>query len=179
MRREDRIVFDESTHTYFVDGAKVPLSVTGVIHRYAREFDAHEALRRMAPEKKGGSSDEDILQMWKRNGEVARARGQLMHAQIESLLNGVEIEGPLSPELAQFMAIAGDLGSVYRTEVRVYSATLNVAGQVDALFSDGDRLVVVDWKRSKDITTTSRRQMKQPLDHLPDVNYWRALPKQT
>ena len=52
MRREDRIVFDESTHTYFVDGAKVPLSVTGVIHRYAREFDAHEVLRRMAPEKK-------------------------------------------------------------------------------------------------------------------------------
>ena len=52
MRREDRIVFDESTHTYFVDGAKVPLSVTGVIHRYAREFDAHEALRRMALEKR-------------------------------------------------------------------------------------------------------------------------------
>ena len=54
----------------------------------------------------------------------------------------------------------------------VFSAALNVAGQVDALFCDGDHFVVVDWKRSKDIRTTSRRQMKQPLDHLPDVNYW-------
>ena len=39
LQRDERIQFDEASHTYTVDGVLVPLSVTALIHKYIREFD--------------------------------------------------------------------------------------------------------------------------------------------
>ncbi len=88
MPREARIQFDEVAHTYTVDGILVPRSATGLLHNYAKKFDAQAAIDAM----KGGArwedkqeefmedgvlmSDARIASIWSFRGEVARARGR-------------------------------------------------------------------------------------------------------
>ena len=90
------------------------------------------------------------------------------------LLNGGIIEDP-SPEVQEFIALFPSFLAeglqIYRTELNVYSAELNVAGQIDALFVDSEGFfVILDWKRSARISFDSNREMLPPLDHLPDCN---------
>ena len=67
----------------------------------------------------------------------------------------------------------------YRTEWKVYDASLSLAGTIDMVFRKEDRadspLVLYDWKRSKKITRDNRWQSALPegLRHLPDSNFWR------
>ena len=159
MPSDTRIVFDEEKHTYTVDGFLVPLSVTGLIHQFCHEFDPGEACRgmRQATKEKyaqqGLTTEEDIIASWIRNGEIQRNRGTLMHYQIEQYLNGCAIEYPWSPEFQQFSQLFQQITidqRVFRTELAVFSSKLNVAGQIDALFSRADGTFALwDWKRCK------------------------------
>ena len=178
---DEQIRFDEESHTYEVNGVPVPLSVTGLIHRYTHAFDPLAAIQNMRAETRQNYSDrglvteEDILRTWDKNGKVQRNRGSLVHFHIEQYLNGCGIEPPCSPEFEQFLAlheqIIQDNQIPFRTELSVYSKGLNVAGQIDAIFKQADDTFVLwDWKRSKLLRYDSRSQMKEPLDHLPDVN---------
>ena len=180
---DEQIHFDEESHTYTVRGTVVPLSVTGLIHRYTHTFDPHAAIRNMREDTRqnysdrGFVTDDDILRAWDANGKVQRNRGTLMHFHIEQYLNGCMIESPYSPEFTQFLTlheeVIRDHQIPFRMELSVYSKSLNVAGQVDALFKHADgSFVIWDWKRSKLLRYDSRSQMKEPLDHLPDVNTW-------
>ena len=45
--REDRAVFVEDGHAYFVDGIRVPRSVTGLVHAFASHVDPVRAARCM------------------------------------------------------------------------------------------------------------------------------------
>ena len=81
------VTFTEAAHEYFFDGVRVPCSVTGVIDKLCPGFDPHAVLRSMDSDnrlgKYGDLADEDIVALWAHNGAVARARGTLMHRQIE------------------------------------------------------------------------------------------------
>jgi hypothetical protein len=185
--REDRITFDEEKHEYTIDGQIAPRSVTKLLHEYASEFDPNRALIAM---KNGidwetkklefeetGTSDIEIMKRWELNGEVARARGTLLHYHAEQMMNGEDIEEPYSPEFAQAKMIYGYLVEQgfepYRAEVNIFHRGLEVAGQPDALMKDKDgQILIVDWKRSKAIKTESRLNLKYPLAHIPDCNYW-------
>ena len=180
---DEQIHFDEESHTYEVNGVSVPLSVTGLIHRYARVFDPSAAIQNMRAETRQSYSDrglvteEDILRKWDENGKVQRNRGTLMHFHIEQYLNSCVIERPYSPEFEQFLAlheqVIQDHQIPFRTELSVFSKSLNVCGQIDAIFKRlDDTFALWDWKRSKLLRYDSRSQMKEPLDHLPDVNIW-------
>ena len=188
MQREARIQFDEVAHTYTVDGLTVPRSATGLLHKYVRDFDAQAAIEAM----KGGArwedkqaefmqdgvlmSDAAIASTWAFRGEVARARGTLLHFHAESYLNGREIEEPHSAEFQQFLliydAIIRDKMEVYRTEVNIFHCGLRCAGQPDCLCRDAEgRLIIWDWKRCAAIKTDSPQQMQPPLEHLADCNW--------
>ena len=77
--REDRIVFYDHDHSYFVDGLRVHRSVTSLLHEYATAFDPVRALacmkrgaewdaKRGDMEQQGlGTSDDEILERWRRN----------------------------------------------------------------------------------------------------------------
>ena len=61
----------------------------------------------------------------------------------------------------------------HRTELCIFHCGLRVAGQIDALFLDGDwKLVIVDWKRVRHLRTEGFDPLRYPLDQLPDCNYW-------
>ena len=186
MPREDFLTFDEAEHIYTFRGERVPRSVTGLLHMYAQEFDPRAALTTMTPEKReelaargAGSTDDEILAYWRCNGEVQRARGQLLHYHAEQLLNDRGVEEPHSPELQQAHRLIKDFLPArglrpFRSEVCLYHDGLHLAGQADLLCLDeDDRVVVCDWKRSREIRLTNPfRTLKEPLENLPDSNYW-------
>ena len=188
--REDRVAFVEDGHAYFVDGVRVPRSVTGLVHSFAGHFDPARAIRclkqgrnweeRQAEmvEQGLGTTDDEIMSRWRRNGEAQSKRGQLLHFHAECLLNNVQIEEPHSPEFLQLRSIYRSLLLLglrpYRTELCIYHCGLRLAGQIDALFLDKDsKLVIVDWKRIRELKYENpHASLLYPLDHLPDTNYW-------
>ena len=191
LPRDRRIVFHEEKHEYFCDNVKAPRSVTGLVHTYGWEFDPHAAVQAMKngarwPEKRASfmtdsgteMSDGEIVQMWKRSGQIASARGTLLHWHCEMHLNGRRLEPPHSPEFKMFLAIFAVLQSwglrPFRTEISLFHNGLCLAGQADALFVDADgALTILDWKRTKSIRfENSFRSLKEPLQHLPDSNGW-------
>ncbi len=131
--RESRITFDEETHTYTVDGIKVPRSVTGFLHEYASTFNPTHAVRAMkggrewdvkraALESQGlGTEDVDFIRRWEFNGQVARCRGHCLHWQCEQMCNGRLVEEPHSPEFKQarriYDLLLGRGCEPYRAEV--------------------------------------------------------------
>lgn len=180
---DERIQFDEESHTYKVDDTLIPHSVTGLIHRFTRAFDPSLAVQNMRAETrqsysdKGLETEKDILHAWEQNSKVQRNRGTLMHFHIEQSLNGCVIESPWSPEFEQFISlreqVIRDHQFPFRTELSVYSKHLKVAGQIDAIFKQSDGTFAVwDWKRCRILRYDSRSQMKEPFDHLADVNAW-------
>ena len=72
------------------------------------------------------------------------------------MVNGRPIEQPHSKEFQQAQVLYKHLLSTgltpFRAEVNLYSASLQVAGQADLLMhNSSNSVVIVDWKRSKDI----------------------------
>ena len=118
---------------------------------------------------------DEIAELWVRIGEVARARGQLMHFHLEQHANGREIERPHSPEFEQLKRLldaAREQFEILRTELSVFHRGMGLAGQIDLLCRDeDDQLVVVDYKRSREINFESPRPMQPPLEHLPDCSW--------
>ena len=122
LPREDRIVFEAVEHAYFVDGIRVPISVTGFLHKLASEFDPHAAAVAMMegwgwPENQHKymnadgtiKSADEIVAAWAWHGEVQRARGTLLHYHAEQFLNGHTIEEPHSPEFRQICCFCHDI----------------------------------------------------------------------
>ena len=191
LPREDRVVFVAADHAYFVDGIRVPLSVTGFLHQLSLEFDPHAAAAAMMEgprwaEKQHEFTDEcgaimtvdEIVGTWARNGEVQRARGMLLHYHAEMFLNGYTIEGPHSPEFKQLCCLYSDIilnsgWEVYRTEATLFHCGLRIAGQADLLCKEPDgKLVIIDWKRARGIKYANPfRTLLEPLEHMDDTNY--------
>ena len=101
-----------------------------------------------------------------------------MHYHAEQACNGRLIEEPHSPELKQVLsmisAIRAQGWELLRTEFSMFHCGLRLAGQADLLCRDVDgRLVIIDWKRCKQIKFDSFEQMQPPIDHLADCNYWK------
>lgn len=109
--RDKRIRFVESEHKYYLDGKRLPISVTGFYSRYFDHFDADavvsknltkwgrnpkdkrfkfiEAMRRL-----GVSDDmiaETIKYAWTINGERQSSLGTALHRAIELTINGLPV----------------------------------------------------------------------------------------
>ena len=191
MPREDRVVFDVAGHAYFVDGIRVPISVTAFLHKLASEFDPHAAAVAMMegwgwPENQHKymnadgtiKSADEIVAAWAWHGEVQRSRGTLLHYHAEQFLNGHTIEEPHSPEFRQLCGfyqdiIVGNGWEVYRTEATLFHCGMRLAGQADLLCKDTcGKLIIIDWKRSREIKYTNPyHTLKEPLEHMADTNY--------
>ena len=187
--REDRISFDELRHEYKLDGIVVPRSVTKLLHEFASVFNPTYAVqamkngpnwesKRIIFEDAGvGTEEHEIIKYWEFKGEVARARGTLLHYHAEQMVNGRTIELP-SKEFQQAKLLYEHLLSTglkpFRAEINLYSNKLQVAGQADLLMRDSNNsIVIIDWKRSKDIKFENDRcHLQFPLEHLPETNYW-------
>jgi hypothetical protein len=192
--RDTQITFYEDGHRYdlihpLTNTIVNPISVTTLIHEYCQEFNADLIIHRMMNGKNWpqsqyyGLTKNEIKKQWDDNRDQAASLGTKMHFDIECYLNGYEDVVNTSMEFQYFKNFWQDFSQKYpkfkpyRTEMIVWDATFRnnrgVCGSIDCILKDDeDRLIVLDWKRSKEIKFENRYQyMQHPFNHLPDSNY--------
>ena len=187
--RDDHIRFFEPTHTYYIDGSSTNvISCTGFLHNFFPHFDPKARIAKMMrsptwPQSKYfGKTAEEIEKGWSESGKEASGLGTAMHLAIEQFLNGaLDRINPAvkeTPEWQYFMnfwSVHGHDLEPFRMEWEVWSSAHLLCGSIDGVFrrkSDG-KIVIYDWKRSKEIKSTNNFESGYPpLEHLPNCNYW-------
>lgn len=177
--RDKNLSFQEEEHRYFAEGKELT-SVTTFLSRFFPEFKKEEVAEKVSKSvnsKYFGRDVQEIIDSWDREGAEARELGTQLHAQIENYLLGRGLPDNLSKEFSQFLEFWKEFihlnpsFSVYRLEWRVYMD--KVAGSIDCVLSNKKgNLVILDWKRSKEIKKSNRfARCFYPLQHLEDCNY--------
>lgn len=158
--RDDRISFDEKTHTYYIDGSSDGIvSVTTLIHHHFPKFDSDKVLKLMKnkKEKYPNMSDEQIKKSWADNGKIASGNGTKLHKMIENYYNNIpnNRDDEKITEFQYFLKFnesVKDRFIPYRTEWSVFDGSLDLAGQIDMLYKKTDgTYALYDWKRIKDL----------------------------
>jgi hypothetical protein len=94
--RDDRIQFEEASHTYTIDGTKEGwTSCTGFLHHFFGEFDADAIIAKMMKSSKWyeskyfGMTPDQIKKQWSDKGTEASTAGTRMHLDIERFYNAM------------------------------------------------------------------------------------------
>jgi hypothetical protein len=94
--RDERIQFEEETHTYTIDGTREGwTSCTGFLHGFFGHFDADAVIAKMMASPKWSSSKyygmtaEAIKKQWSDKAEAASTAGTRMHLDIEHFYNAL------------------------------------------------------------------------------------------
>jgi hypothetical protein len=187
--RDTHLRFYEPTHTYYIKGSSEGvISCTGFIHTFFPHFNAKATIEKMMKSPKWpqspyyGMTKEAIEEKWSTSGKEASSLGTAMHLSIEQFLNGaydmIDPAVKTSKEWEYFMNFwkeCGDDLEPYRMEWEVWCELHMLCGSIDGVFrrkSDG-KIVIYDWKRSKEIKTSNDFETGYPpLEHLPHTNYW-------
>lgn len=188
--RDNHIQFDEPTHVYTIDGNSDYKSVTTWIHSFFPHFDAESVISKMRSSKKWGPdnkyysmSDEEIKDLWASDGKEAAELGTLMHLNIEKFYNGTAFSKEFrnTREYTLFNQYYKDNIHYipYRTEWTVFTKKYRLAGSIDMVYydprygKDPNRVVIADWKRSKEIKMSNGwEQGYGPLCDIDNCNYW-------
>jgi hypothetical protein len=189
--RERRVSFDEKSHKYTIDGIIAQRSVTGLLHAYINPFDPARAVasmragiqweeHRAAFKALGVDADCDgaIEGYWRFAGDIARARGTLLHFHAEQAVKGRGVEEPHSKEFAQVLMLFREFEDrgwyPYRSEINIFHCGMRCAGQPDLLCKDSaGRLMIIDWKRTSKLSfENGYSTFLYPLQNLPNGSYW-------
>lgn len=184
--QDKHISFQEEGHVYTLKFKKKkihPTSTTTVIHLFFPKFDTHGVISKMfksgsAQKNYPGMTAEEIKSKWSSDGKEASELGTKMHYDIELYLNG---EPPLSPkkkEFKMFLNFWKDLQDEYtgikkfRTEWMIYDREHAVSGSIDFVAKFGKKLILIDWKRSKEIKMENKYEKGYgPCKKLDNCNY--------
>jgi hypothetical protein len=179
---DDRVVFDEDLHVYFVDGARYPTSVSGVVHQFFPSFDAAACVDKYYDKWRSDKQSryyqfiaylENVLQLpthaakaeialnWNSSGKKASGDGTATHLAIELDLNcdPVAPEHKASVEFQQYEAwrLTHPTWVPYRTEWSVFDESTLLCGQIDSVWQDVNtkKFYMVDWKRVEKLEKTN------------------------
>ena len=179
-KRDERIQFSDSDHTYLIDKKNKAVSVTELIGRYFPKFDKDFWASKESI--KTGKPKNEILKKWDELGNKARYLGTELHEQIENFYNSKEYIR--SKELDKFFKFhknhIQDKYQPHRTEWRIFDEDKNLAGTVDMVYEkENGELFIFDWKRSKKIINSDGSIEKNNpfenglngLSHLPSSDY--------
>lgn len=197
--RDENIIFQEDGHIYTIMSKMNareklesllgshghPVSVTTLIHNYFPKFNADLIIGKMMksrnwPKSKYfGKTKEQIKEEWDNNGKGSSNLGTLMHADIENYYNQDDVLNNQSKEFQYFIKFWEGFQIVnpgfepYRTEWLIYDENENIAGSVDCVLADKHRnMVILDWKRSKEIKFTNEYEKGLgPFCDLDNCNY--------
>ena len=107
----------------------------------------------------------EITDSWEANRIQASSLGTNFHKNVEDYLNsgGQQYPATISTEFGYFLKFWQDLStrhpeiSLYRTEWMVFDEAIGLAGSIDCVLRDNyGNLMILDWKRSKDIKLDNR-----------------------
>lgn len=187
--KDKLVTFQEEGHIYRVRGDSSYISSTTFVHTFFKEFDAYtislKKAKRMYPLR---SYKDQLLEaqkfrdQWDLIRDDACLKGTQMHETIEDYYNGKEIEhSKQTKEFLSFLEFDQYFKELqyhpYRSEWRVFDDEFKIVGSIDQLFFSDvlpeNELIMVDWKRSKNISTFSYNKQKGMgvLFYLNDCNY--------
>jgi len=188
--RDDHIEFEESTHTYTIDGDSNYKSVTTWIHSFFPNFDADIVIKKIKQSaswgpnhKYYGYTDLEIKELWNNTGKEASTFGTAMHLNIEYYYNNLPFTNKFTDtkEYTIFKKYLEDHKQYipYRTEWSVYTKAYKLAGSIDMVYydpeynKDPNKVVIADWKRSKEIKYVNKWEKGfEPLKDIDNCNYW-------
>jgi len=94
--RDDRIQFEEESHTYTIDGTREGwTSCTGFLHHFFEPFDPDAVIKKMMASRKWsqskyyGMTADEIKAQWAAKGKAASEAGTRMHLDIEHFYNAM------------------------------------------------------------------------------------------
>lgn len=94
--RDDRIQFEEETHTYTIDGTRAGwTSCTGFLHNFFGHFDPDAVIAKMMSSPKWtqskyyGMTADEIKAQWNAKGKASSEAGTRMHLDIEHFYNAM------------------------------------------------------------------------------------------
>jgi hypothetical protein len=124
-----------------------------------------------------GKTNDEIKEIWRKNGEVSSASGTKMHFDIECFYNNITPQND-SVEFKYFLKFHKKIKKMiaYRTEMIVWDKNLKLCGSIDMIYEHDDGMVsIYDWKRCKKIKTKgfkNKTSKTEIISHLPDSNFW-------
>lgn len=165
---------------------KRPASVTTLIHHLFPQFDADKVIKNMMRSANWihsqyyGMTADEIKSKWNENGSIQAGYGTQLHYDIEHTIMGEEIHND-TPEYKMFLQFWSDFQEQYpqfqpfRLEYVIFDENFRkgkgLCGSVDCILSDeDDNIIILDWKRSKEIKTTNREKGFPPFSHMPNCN---------
>lgn len=174
--RDSYISFDETNHTYTVEGNPLQ-SVTNIVENCFPKFDAQ--LHAKTTAAKMGITPEEVIAMWEQKGKESRELGTATHQKIEKYYQG---EKPYEDDAFKLFKVFAEKVKLepYRTEWAVYDTDYNIAGTIDFVDYQDGKYTIYDWKRSDKIIANgmpvkvSKYQEKglYPLEHLENCAYY-------
>jgi len=155
-----KIIYNDVYHSYEYEG-HILESVTTVIKRFIPRFPRKEILARKAAET--GRTIQEIQNQWDKKGEYSMALGTLVHAYVESLIDGrvdpvVKRINTLHPQIHAADNCWEELRSkfdaiLYKKEWIIGDVDFQVGGRIDVILDlkirDQRKLCIVDWKTGK------------------------------
>lgn len=123
-----------------------------------------------------------IKEEWKQNGIEASTDGTAMHKDIENFFLHLPIKNPDSKEFKLFLQFWEEMLTInpsfapFRSEWIVWDQLRKdaaIAGSIDLVLTDGNgNIIIIDWKRSKDIKFENRWQKAAaPFQQFDDCNF--------
>jgi hypothetical protein len=179
---DDNILFFEEAHKYKFKNQPdiIPLSVTGVIGKYKKPFDAEFFAKRKADSL--GVPKQQILDEWKAKGDFACDKGTLVHLYMEQMMSMKEFEIPKKlnrPDVVdafrQTKGICNKfLHESYSSLEHISAEQLvgcpdwKITGMLDEIVRNRHtgEYYIIDWKTNKAINKTSRYMLTGSLSHL-------------
>lgn len=165
------------------------ISVTSLISKFKKPFDATEIARKSSKNKKSkwyGMSQDEIIEAWKNESQKAINLGTWYHNQREKDLlscSDISINGIVIPVIRHTeedgikYSTSQKLENGIYPEHLVYLKSAGICGQADRVEVVNGVVNIYDYKTNKEIKTESyvnwegiSDKMSTPLNHLDDCN---------
>jgi len=171
--------FDDKYHIYTVNDQRL-VSGTSFLRQFFPKFDAPKIAAEIA--EKRGTTPAELLAEWKEKGYQASRDGDMVHGYAEWVNNDVEVPpysigtdrvGLLTIQLLKACDKLKEKGfKPIEPEKIIFSPSLGIAGMIDLLLWDpAGRLVILDWKTSKEMKLNNPFQTcLSPIEYLDDSN---------
>jgi ATP-dependent exoDNAse (exonuclease V) beta subunit len=192
----ESVFFSEKDHSYLINSQPAKFSVTQLLKKYEKPFDAKKLAAIVA--KKQGVMTDDVLHLWEFKKEFACLKGTLFHLYVENFLQKkrapIDKSAVLSfirnyPDYVSTDVFYNDIAKyishflkfyetwkedhiLVRPELVVGDIKTGLCGCIDNLSFNhkNNELVIFDYKSNKEIKEEGRENMLGILSHLKACN---------
>ena len=187
------LLFNEKDHSYTsLDDSNIKwISVTSVISKLKKPFDADKVAKKVTKNKKSkwyNIEPKKIIEIWNKEAKRATDLGTFYHNQRESdlcALASIERDGmtiPVCPPQplkdGKKLSSSQKLDPGVYPEHMVYLKSAGICGQADLVEVINNKIHIIDYKTNKEIKKESYKnwegiseKMKAPVSNLDDCNF--------